>query len=119
MAGPPFSPEQEAVASLSTARCTKPFRSVRFAAPLKHIWFMVEGGAFEEGRRLRAALNPCFEKPPHYPEFLFQLDSKGEVDAASAEGKPGTQACIRKALSGLLFPCLANFYVDAQQHDVF
>jgi hypothetical protein len=91
----------------------------RFGAPLRHTWFMVEGSAFEEGKRLRAALNPCFEKQPHYPEFLFQLDLKGEVDTASVEGKPATQARIRKALSGLLFPCLANFYVDAQQHDVF
>jgi hypothetical protein len=91
----------------------------RFGPLDQDTYFEIKGRAHDEGLRMRAALKHCIDESPKYPSFLFQLDAKGEFDLKTYQGNViRARECVRKTLSGLVFPCLSQFYVESSGQDM-
>lgn len=95
------------------------FPPERFGPRAEKTSFEVRGGAYADGRRLRKALSPCLDGLPQPLRFGFQLDAKGALDPKTVEGPDAKgRACVHRVMPGLVFPCLAKLYVQADVGDV-
>ncbi|HEY5960364.1 MAG TPA: hypothetical protein VIV60_27610, partial [Polyangiaceae bacterium] len=71
---------------------------------------LVNGGGQTELNALTAAIDQLDCTPQYsHPTFSLQVDAEGNfVDVTGASIEPETLDCIRKALTGLSFPCLGS-----------
>jgi len=71
----------------------------------------VTGDANADMERLATAADPCFASS-FGASVEIVLDARGRVQDVNARGaSPDVVACVRSALDGLRFPCLASFTI--------
>jgi radical SAM superfamily enzyme YgiQ (UPF0313 family) len=73
----------------------------------------VQGGAKSDAEKMASAIQAaCGSLVGNMSQFTIVLDASGKVVAVNAtSGAQALADCVKKALDGLVFPCLASFEV--------